>query len=364
MRWRSRRASWWTRQGAALSLADSAARPARGPRHSTRGCAGDGLPRITQVEAGPDAWYWGAPLPDGTFDAMVFVDAAAMRAGSGKIDERFGALLARSRLLSACASAVRASPVHARDATPYMNEACAGDDFIQLGDAALALDPLTLDFEDLVAWLTREMNITAVTRLVHISWVTVGDIVKRVVRRKLPEGRLERLYLIGLDEVSYRKGHKYISIIADHQSGSPVWMAEGRSQATIAAFFDTLGPERCAQLTAVSMDMSAAYFAEVQNRAPNAQIAFDPFHVVQLGNKALQEIRRTEAREHSDSNHGKVLKGARWTLLKASEDLKVHERLHLAEVARLNARVPPDPNRFACLGLCHAPLPCRVLGTR
>jgi transposase len=197
----------------------------------------------------------------------------------------------------------------------------------------------TLDFEDLVAWLTREMNITAVTRLVHIAWVTVGDIVKRVVRRKLPEGRLERLYVIGLDEVSYRKGHKYISIIADHQSGSPVWMGEGRSQATIAAFFDTLGPERSAQLTAVTMDMSAAYFAEVRSRAPNAQIAFDPFHVVKLGNEALQEIRRSEAREHIDSKHGKILKGARWTLLKASEDLRVDERLHLAEVARLNARV-------------------------
>jgi transposase len=77
----------------------------------------------------------------------------------------------------------------------------------------------TLDFEDLVAWLSREMNQTAVTRLMHISWTAVGRIVERVVARKLDKHRLDKLYEIGLDEVSYRKGHKYLSIVADHRTG-------------------------------------------------------------------------------------------------------------------------------------------------
>ena len=66
----------------------------------------------------------------------------------------------------------------------------------------------TLDFEDLVAWLVREMNVTAVTRLVKVAWRTVGRIIQRVVGRKLDTERLQRLYVIGLDEVSYRKGHQ------------------------------------------------------------------------------------------------------------------------------------------------------------
>ena len=72
----------------------------------------------------------------------------------------------------------------------------------------------TLDFEHLVAWLAREMNKTAVTRLMHIAWATVGHIIERVVERKLDPGRLERLYVMGVDEVSYRKGHKYLNVVA------------------------------------------------------------------------------------------------------------------------------------------------------
>jgi transposase len=90
----------------------------------------------------------------------------------------------------------------------------------------------TRDFEDLVAWLTREMNQTAVKTLMRIAWATVGNIIQRVVARKLDRDRLRHLYVIGIDEVSYRKGHKYLTVIADHATGNPVWIGEGRSQAT------------------------------------------------------------------------------------------------------------------------------------
>jgi transposase len=169
----------------------------------------------------------------------------------------------------------------------------------------------TLDFEDLVAWLAREMNKTAVTRLMHVSWMAVGRIVERVVARKLDKRRLDELYEIGLDEVSYRKGHKYLSIIADHRSGDPVWVGEGRSQETVSGFFDELGPERSKKLKVVSMDMCAPYIAEVSERAPNAQICFDPFHVVKLANEAVHDLRRTEARERKGTSEAAVLKGSR-----------------------------------------------------
>ena len=197
----------------------------------------------------------------------------------------------------------------------------------------------TLDFEALVAWLAREMNKTAVAALAKISWPTVGTIVERFVARNIDKRRLDGLFVIGLDEVSYRKGHKYLTVIANHLTGAPVWMAEGRSQKTLGAFFDELGSERSRQLDIVTMDMCAPYIAEVRARAPNARIAFDPFHVVKLGGEAVHEVRRSEARLRKGTPEATALKGSRWALLKAPERHTDEDRLRLAEVSRLNRRV-------------------------
>ena len=188
----------------------------------------------------------------------------------------------------------------------------------------------TRDFEDLVAWVAREMNKTAVRNLLHIAWATVGNIIERVVARKIDRARLERLY---------RKGHKYLTVVADHETGDPVWIGEGRSQATVGAFFDELGDERAKKLGAISMDMCAPYILETKARAPQAEIAFDPFHVVKLANEAVHDVRRTEARERKGSAEAAVLKGSRWALLKAPESLRTEERVRLSAVAGLNARV-------------------------
>lgn len=203
---------------------------------------------------------------------------------------------------------------------------------------AAAGSRFTLDFEDLVAWLTREMNITAVTRLVKVAWRTVGRIVQRVVGRKLDTKRLEQLYDIGLDEVSYRKGHKYLSVVADHLTGDPVWMGEGRSRETVGRFFDEVG-EHSKQIRAVSMDMCGSYIEEVRARVPHATICFDPFHVVKLANQAVHEVRRAEARERKGSPEAAVLKGSRWALLKTPENLRPEEQVRLSSVAALNRRV-------------------------
>ena len=197
----------------------------------------------------------------------------------------------------------------------------------------------TLDFEDLTAWLTREMNITAVTRLIHVTWRTVGRIIARVVGRKIDTKRLDELYVIGLDEVSYRKGHKYLTVVADHRSGDPVWITEGRSQKTLGKFFDELGPERSAKIEFVTMDMCAPFIAEVRERAQNAEIVFDPFHVVKLASEAIHDLRRTEARVRKGSEEAAVLKGSRWALLKAPESLTPTEKLRLYDVAAINQRV-------------------------
>jgi transposase len=197
----------------------------------------------------------------------------------------------------------------------------------------------TLDFEALVAWLAREMNKTAVAALAKISWPTVGTIIQRFVERTIDKRRLDGLFVVGLDEVSYRKGHKYLTVIANHLTGAPVWMAEGRSQKSLGAFFDELGTERAGKLDVITMDMSAPYIAEVRARAPNARIAFDPFHVVKLASEAVHEVRRAEARLRKGLPAADALKGSRWALLKAPERHTDEDRLRLAEVRQLNRRV-------------------------
>jgi transposase len=197
----------------------------------------------------------------------------------------------------------------------------------------------TTDFEDLVAWTARDMNQTAVTCLLHISWYTVGNIIERVVGRTLNEDRLNELYAIGVDEVAYRKGHKYLTVIADHLAGDPVFVTEGRTREAVGQFFDELGPERAEQVAVVTMDMAAPYIEEVKERAPNAEIAFDPFHVVKLANEAIQQVRRAEARDNKGLPEADVLKGARWSLLKAPESQTPTDELRLSLVAALNQRV-------------------------
>jgi transposase len=194
----------------------------------------------------------------------------------------------------------------------------------------------TKAFDDLAAWLAREMSKTAVTRFLKVSWSAVGGMIERAVRRHRVGDPLEGLMFMGIDEKAYRRGHKYLTIVVKHGAPGPVWIGEGRNAETLAAFFEELGPDRSWLVARVSMDMSASYIAAIRKHAPQARIAFDPFHVVRLGNEALQSVRRDQARIHKGSPSGDVLKGERWLLLRAREALDEGQKLRLSNVARLN----------------------------
>jgi transposase len=151
----------------------------------------------------------------------------------------------------------------------------------------------TCDFEDVVAYLAQRSDKTTITRLLRCSWEAVAAITVRVVADHLDDARLEGLYRIGIDEVSYRKGHRYLTVVADHdRDGAVVWAGEGMSSATLERFFDTLGPDRTAQLVAASMDLHGAYARVTRARAPQARVCADPFHIVKLANAATDEVRR------------------------------------------------------------------------
>jgi transposase len=96
-----------------------------------------------------------------------------------------------------------------------------------------------------------------------------------------------------VDEISYRKGQRYLTCVANHASGAIVWARPGRNAATLAAFFDCLG-DRKHSIRAVSIDMSAGYEIAIKAAVPDAEICFDPFHVVKLANEAINQVRRAD----------------------------------------------------------------------
>jgi transposase len=195
----------------------------------------------------------------------------------------------------------------------------------------------TRDFEDVVAWLAQQMAKTPIAGLLRIAWDTVGRIVERVVQDHLDPRRLEGLIAIGVDEISYRRGQRYLTSVADHKSGSIVWCAPGRNAATLQAFFDLLG-ERRHFIRAVSIDMSGGYQQAIRENLPDAEIAFDPFHVVRLAQRAVDQVRRDEwnAHDRSHTKTGQWIKGARWSLLKAPEKQSIEQLALLGEVQQAN----------------------------
>lgn len=195
-------------------------------------------------------------------------------------------------------------------------------------------------FEDEVAWLAANASSTAVATLTRTTWRTVVGIVGRVTA-ELAGGtdRLAGLRRIGIDEVSYRKGQRYIMRVVDHDTGRQVWAGEGRNQKTVERFFDTLGEQRCGLLTHVTADGAEWIHDVVRAKAPKAKICLDPFHVVLWATKALDELRRRvqgELRRAGRTKQAASLKGSRWALLRNLLELNRDQKETMAGIQRDN----------------------------
>jgi transposase len=195
----------------------------------------------------------------------------------------------------------------------------------------------TRDFEDVVAWLSQQMAKTPIAAMLRVGWDTVGRIVARVVADHLNESRLVGLVAIGVDEISYRRGQRYLTSVVDHKTGAIVWCCAGRNAATLQAFFTELG-ERRHSIRAVSIDMSGGYEKAIRDNIPHAEVAFDPFHVIRLGQRAVDQVRRDEwnAHDRSRTKTGKWIKNTRWSLLKSPDKQSIRQLAVLGEVQQAN----------------------------
>jgi transposase len=195
----------------------------------------------------------------------------------------------------------------------------------------------TRDFEDLTAFLTTRTDKTTITRFLRLDWDTIGRICDRVVASDLDPDRLHGLVAIGVDEISWRKHHQYLTLVTDHTAKKVVWGKAGKDTATLDAFFTDLGADPAAQLEAVSMDMGPAYAKSARVHAPGATICIDPFHAVKLVTEALDTVRRAtwnELRQLPDQTAAKQFKGARWALLKRPTNLTDKQSATLRKLRR------------------------------
>ena len=194
----------------------------------------------------------------------------------------------------------------------------------------------TKRFERYVRELSRRMTIRDVAAHLGVGWDLVKDIQKRDLSRRFARPKLKHLRRIAIDEIAVAKGHRYMTLVLDLDSGAVVFVGDGKGADALKPFWKRLRPSG-ARIEAVAMDMSAAYRGAVSAHLKEAVIVFDHFHVIKLFNDKLSDLRRS-LYHRAEADQKKVLKGARWLLLKNPENLDTDkdEKQRLEEALALN----------------------------
>lgn len=183
---------------------------------------------------------------------------------------------------------------------------------------------MTRRLAEAVTQACRRLPTLHVAELFGLHWDSVRLLERRALQaalEKLPKAQPKRLVM---DEFALFKGHRYASVVLDADTRRVLWIGEGRSRAAIRPFFEELGPEGCARIEAVAMDMTTAFDLEVRQHCPQARVVYDLFHVVaKYGREVIDRVRVDEAnRLRHDKPARKVIKQARWLLLRNPENLK------------------------------------------
>lgn len=201
------------------------------------------------------------------------------------------------------------------------------------------LDPYrrhTLRFERAVADLCRHMPIKQVADHFGLSWHAVKEIDKRRLQREVGTPCYDGLRLLAVDEVAVHKGHTYLTVVLDLETGRIVWVGKGRSEATLASFFAELTPEQRESIKAVASDMAAGFRNAVEKACPQAAQVYDLFHVVAKYSREVVDVVRLEEAKKQDEAGRKLIKGSRYLLLKNAPNLLGSQRKALRELLAAN----------------------------
>lgn len=195
----------------------------------------------------------------------------------------------------------------------------------------------TKGFERYALDLLKLGTIDSVAKHLGVSWDTVKDIEKRYLGKRFGKPKLKQVKRIAIDEFSVRKGHAYMTVVIDYDTGVIIHVAKGKGVASLAEFWPRVRRSR-AKVAAASIDMSPAYIAALRENLPEAAIVFDHFHVVKLYNDRLSLFRQALWHTTRSDKERRVIKGLRWLLLKnrCNLDSERQEAERLAEALKIN----------------------------
>ncbi len=193
----------------------------------------------------------------------------------------------------------------------------------------------------MVSWvesLVRLMPVQHVARLLGLHWHTVKAIDHRRLGREVVEPDRSQIRRLIMDEFALFKGHRYATVVINADTQQVLWVGEGNSRQAIRPFFEWLGPEACAQIEAVAMDMNTAMDLEVQHHCAQARVVYDLFHVVaKFGREVIDRVRVDQSNQlRHDKPARKVVKRSRWLLLRNRDNLKAEQAVKLEELLQAN----------------------------
>jgi transposase len=199
--------------------------------------------------------------------------------------------------------------------------------------------PLSFPLIILLATYAKILAWEEVARLTGVHWNTVRAAVKAAVEYGLEHRQTTSVIAVGIDEISRRKGHKYMTMVYDLSRMRLLWTGPGRDKEALEAFLEDWGEERCKAIKAVCLDMWQPYIDVVGKKLPKAVMVFDKFHIIRHLGEAVDKVRREEARRLKEEGREEILSKTRYIFLKNPENLTENQRLRLSDLEKLNLKI-------------------------
>ncbi len=199
---------------------------------------------------------------------------------------------------------------------------------------------LTTAFKIFLAKWAKRLSWKETGKIFGVSWDTVRESVQHVVSYGLKNRILEGIKSIGVDEIQYRLGHKYLTLVfqIDDSCKRLLWIGEDRKAKTLLRFFKMFGEARTLEIQAVCSDMWKPYLIVIRKKAKNAIHILDRFHIMKYFNKAIDKTRREETRKLREDGYEEILKNSRWSLLKKKKNLKESQLAKLKDIMQYNLK--------------------------
>lgn len=183
------------------------------------------------------------------------------------------------------------------------------------------------------------MTIKDVARELKLDWHTVKTLEKEYMQEQLRRNSVAAPGVIGIDEISLRKGHTYRIVVSDLERGRPIWYGgKDRSEESLDIFYEWLGSKKSKKIRLAVMDMWKAFKKSTMKNVPEAAILFDKFHVIRHLGEAMDKVRKMEYARLSDKNRS-YIKGQKYTLLSNRENLTLDGRKALKKLLKANRRL-------------------------